>query len=110
MLSRERVVVGELLFLLSLTAEGGMGVACAMQLAAVDGVIVNGGGGIMEAFVLLRIVLDISCDNAGAMGSPPSLSIFYTITLNLFPLPALFLSKYQCKTALPYYHCKTALP
>ena len=45
MLSRERV--------LSLTAEGGTGVARAMQLAAVDGVFVNGGEGIMEAFVLL---------------------------------------------------------
>jgi hypothetical protein len=71
MLSREQVVVGELVFLISLTAEGGMGVAYAMQLAAVDGVIVNGGGGIMEAFVLLRIVLEISCDDA------PSLSIFF---------------------------------
>ena len=77
MLSRERVVVGELVLLISLTEEGGMGVVCAMQLAAVDGVIVNGGGGIMEAFVLLRIVLEISCDDAGAMGSPTSLSIFF---------------------------------
>lgn len=31
MLSREQVVVGELVFLISLTAEGGMGVAYAMQ-------------------------------------------------------------------------------